>query len=103
MACGPDGGLLRKKGNSFEGGSKGVTSFWTQADAANRSPDEANVRNKMVFASSKDALRRRLDGIQIEIQATDYSEITKDAGEFRSDLYLTSTDLGIVLEKAQRR
>lgn len=28
----------------------------------NRSPDDANVRNKMVFASSKDALRRRLDG-----------------------------------------
>jgi cofilin len=27
-----------------------------------RSPDDANVRNKMVFASSKDALRRRLDG-----------------------------------------
>lgn len=51
---------------------------------ASRSPDEANVRNKMVFASSKDALRRRLDGIQIEIQATDYSEITKDSGELPS-------------------
>lgn len=27
-----------------------------------RSPDDANVKNKMIFASSKDALRRRLDG-----------------------------------------
>ncbi|WWD18172.1 cofilin [Kwoniella shandongensis] len=43
------------------------------------SPDDANVRNKMVFASSKDALRRRLEGIHIEIQATEYSEITKEA------------------------
>ncbi|OCF43214.1 cofilin [Kwoniella heveanensis CBS 569] len=43
------------------------------------SPDDANVKNKMIFASSKDALRRRLEGIHIEIQATDFSEITKDA------------------------
>jgi cofilin len=35
----------------------------------------------MIFASSKDALRRRLEGIHIEIQATDYSEISKDASE----------------------
>ena len=41
----------------------------------------------MLFASSKDALRRRLDGIAIELQATDFSEITKDA----------------LLEKATRR
>ncbi|KAL7423719.1 cofilin [Cryptotrichosporon argae] len=51
------------------------------------SPDDANVKNKMIFASSKEALRRRLDGIHIEIQATDFSEITKDA----------------ILEKANRR
>ncbi|WVR05611.1 cofilin [Kwoniella sp. DSM 27419] len=51
------------------------------------SPDDANVKNKMMFASSKDALRRRLEGIHIEIQATEYSEITKDA----------------ILEKALRR
>ena len=29
---------------------------------SDRSPDDANVKNKMIFASSKDALRRRLDG-----------------------------------------
>ncbi|WVF70935.1 cofilin [Kwoniella sp. CBS 6097] len=43
------------------------------------SPDDANVKNKMIFASSKDALRRRLEGIHIEIQATDFSEITEEA------------------------
>ncbi|WVQ85628.1 cofilin [Cryptococcus sp. DSM 104549] len=42
------------------------------------SPDDANVKNKMMYASSKDAIRRRFDGIHIEIQATDFSEITKD-------------------------
>jgi cofilin len=52
-----------------------------------RSPDDANVKNKMIFASSKDALRRRLDGIHIELQATDFTEISKE----------------ILLEKAQRR
>ncbi|KAK4688453.1 cofilin, partial [Tremellales sp. Uapishka_1] len=50
-------------------------------------PDDAPVRGKMIFASSKEALRRRLEGIAIEIQATDYSEISKDA----------------VLDKANRR
>lgn len=44
-----------------------------------RSPDEANVRNKMIYAASKDALHRRLEGIHIDVQATDYSEITKEA------------------------
>ncbi|KAL0252897.1 cofilin [Cryptococcus deuterogattii 99/473] len=42
------------------------------------SPDDASVKSKMIFASSKDALRRRLEGIHAEIQATDFSEITKD-------------------------
>jgi len=50
-------------------------------------PDEAPVKAKMVSASSKDALRRRLDGIHIEVQATDYSEITEEA----------------ILERANRR
>lgn len=51
-----------------------------------RSPDDANVRNKMVYASSKDALHRRLEGIHIDLQATDYSEITKEASECFSGL-----------------
>jgi len=51
--------------------------------ADSRSPDDASIKAKMIFASSKDALRRRLEGIHIEIQATDYSEISKDASGLR--------------------
>jgi cofilin len=40
------------------------------------SPDDAPVRSKMIYASSKDALRRSLTGIQAEIQGTDYSEVS---------------------------
>ena len=32
----------------------------------------------MVYASSKDAIRRKLDGIYTEIQCTDLSEISFD-------------------------
>lgn len=44
-----------------------------------RSPDTANVRNKMLYASSKDRFKRELDGIQVEVQATDPSEMSWDA------------------------
>lgn len=47
-----------------------------------RSPDEANIKNKMLFAASKDALKRRLDGVAFEVQATDYSEVAKEASEW---------------------
>lgn len=36
----------------------------------------------MIYASSKDALHRRLEGIHIDLQATDFSEITKEASEY---------------------
>lgn len=39
------------------------------------SPDDAPIRSKMVYASSKDALRRSLNGIGTEIQGTDFSEV----------------------------
>ncbi|KAM0753573.1 hypothetical protein T439DRAFT_338594 [Meredithblackwellia eburnea MCA 4105] len=39
------------------------------------SPDEAKIKTKMLYASSKDALRRSLVGIASEIQGTDHSEI----------------------------
>ncbi|KAJ6584145.1 actin depolymerizing factor [Mycena vulgaris] len=42
-------------------------------------PDEAKIKTKMVFASSKDALRRSLVGIATEIQGTDYSEVAYEA------------------------
>lgn len=40
------------------------------------SPDTAKIRSKMVYASSKDAIRRALSGILNEIQGTDYEEIS---------------------------
>ena len=44
----------------------------------NRSPDTSRVRMKMVYASSKDRFKRELDGIQVELQATDPSEMSFD-------------------------
>ncbi|KAL2542064.1 Actin-depolymerizing factor 7 [Abeliophyllum distichum] len=42
------------------------------------SPDISKVRMKMVYASSKDRFKRELDGIQVELQATDPSEMSLD-------------------------
>ncbi|MFS7936763.1 putative actin-depolymerizing factor domain, ADF/Cofilin, ADF-H/Gelsolin-like domain superfamily [Helianthus anomalus] len=41
-------------------------------------PDTSKVRAKMVYASSKDRFKRELDGIQVELQATDPSEMSFD-------------------------
>ena len=41
-----------------------------------RSPDDAKVKPKMLFASSRDAIRRSLDGIALEIQGTDPTEVS---------------------------
>ncbi|XVF10619.1 hypothetical protein REPUB_Repub07fG0198300 [Reevesia pubescens] len=40
------------------------------------SPDTSRVRSKMLYASSKDRFRRELDGVQVELQATDPSEMS---------------------------
>ncbi|KAK8949938.1 Actin-depolymerizing factor 7 [Platanthera guangdongensis] len=42
------------------------------------SPDTSKVRSKMLYASSKERFKRELDGIQVELQATDPSEIHLD-------------------------
>lgn len=42
------------------------------------SPDTAKIKNKMLYAASKDALRKKLDGIYTEIQCTDLSEVSHD-------------------------
>ncbi|XP_020595358.1 actin-depolymerizing factor 7-like [Phalaenopsis equestris] len=39
------------------------------------SPDTSKVRSKMLYASSKESFKRELDGIQVELQATDPSEM----------------------------
>ncbi|KAL6126130.1 hypothetical protein ACLB2K_074181 [Fragaria x ananassa] len=36
------------------------------------------VRSKMLYASSKDRFKRELDGIQVELQATDPTEMSLD-------------------------
>ncbi|KAF9650979.1 hypothetical protein BDM02DRAFT_3184916 [Thelephora ganbajun] len=43
------------------------------------SPDGAKTRNKMMFASSKEALRRSLVGIATEIQATETDELAYES------------------------
>ncbi|KIJ62612.1 hypothetical protein HYDPIDRAFT_157413 [Hydnomerulius pinastri MD-312] len=43
------------------------------------SPDTAKMKPKMVFASSREGLRRTLDGVQLEIQGTDATEVEYSA------------------------
>ena len=49
-----------------------------------RSPDTSKVRSKMLYASSKDRFKRELDGIQVELQATDPSEMSMDIVKARA-------------------
>uniref|UniRef100_A0ACD5X9F4 Uncharacterized protein n=1 Tax=Avena sativa TaxID=4498 RepID=A0ACD5X9F4_AVESA len=42
------------------------------------SPASAEVRSKMVYASSNEGFKKELDGVQIDVQATDTSELTLD-------------------------
>ena len=44
-----------------------------------RAPDTSKVKQKMLYASSKDAIRKKLVGIGAEIQGTDLSEVSYDA------------------------
>ncbi|XWS32205.1 hypothetical protein CRYUN_Cryun23aG0140300 [Craigia yunnanensis] len=48
------------------------------------SPDTSRVRSKMLYASSKDKFKRQLDGIQVELQATDPSEMSLDIVKARA-------------------
>ncbi|KAJ1997542.1 cofilin, partial [Coemansia thaxteri] len=41
-------------------------------------PEVAPIRNKMIYASSKDALRKMLVGVAEDIQATDLDEASHD-------------------------
>ncbi|KAG0325800.1 cofilin, partial [Podila humilis] len=42
------------------------------------SPSNSKIKAKMVYASSKDSLRRALQGIAVEVQGTDYDEVSFD-------------------------
>lgn len=43
-----------------------------------RSPDGAKIKPKMLYASSKDGLRKSLSGVAVEIQGTDFDEVAYD-------------------------
>nr|CAB3459975.1 unnamed protein product [Digitaria exilis]CAB3463680.1 unnamed protein product [Digitaria exilis] len=49
------------------------------------SPDTARVRSKMIYASSKERFKRELDGIQVELQATDSAEVGLDVIQGRAN------------------
>ncbi len=50
--------------------------FSNSLNTVSRSPDSANVKSKMVYAGSKDALTRVMVGISVKVTATDLSELT---------------------------
>lgn len=55
-----------------------------------RSPDDAKIKQKMLFASSKDALKRSLVGLAVEIQGSDPSEVCYEAGAYGLRLHCTA-------------
>ncbi|XP_016540559.1 actin-depolymerizing factor-like [Capsicum annuum] len=42
------------------------------------SPETTRIRSKILYAISKDKFRRKFDGAQVELQATDQSEMSLD-------------------------
>ncbi|KAI0667758.1 actin depolymerizing factor [Trametes maxima] len=56
-----------------DGGKRNKITFYSW------SPDDSKIKQKMLFASSKDALRRSLVGIAAEIQGTDFSEVAHES------------------------
>lgn len=49
-----------------------------------RSPTASRIREKILYATSKDGLRRALDGISYELQATDPTEMGFDVIQDRA-------------------
>ena len=52
-------------------------------------PDSARLKNKMLYASTKDFFKSRLSGIAIEIQATDLDEVSES--ELRENIGVVLT------------
>ncbi|KAG0319800.1 cofilin [Linnemannia gamsii] len=42
------------------------------------SPDGAKIKPKMLYASSKDGLRKVLNGVAVEVQGTDFDEVAHE-------------------------
>mmetsp|Transcript_18341 Transcript_18341/g.45624 ORF Transcript_18341/g.45624 Transcript_18341/m.45624 type:complete len:141 (-) Transcript_18341:162-584(-) len=49
-------------------------------------PDTVKARTKMLYASSKQALRNALEGVHLDHQCTDYDEITPEEFNTRSGI-----------------
>lgn len=47
-----------------------------------RSPDTAKIKQKMLFASSRDTLRKSLSGIVTDISATDDDDVSYETSMF---------------------
>ena len=62
----------------------------------NRSPDTSKIKSKMVYAASKDALRKKLVGVATEIQATDFSEVSYDVVLEKVSKSVSTTGGGVV-------
>lgn len=43
------------------------------------SPDTASIKSKMVYASSKESIKRAFNGLGVEIQGTDYAEVSYES------------------------
>lgn len=58
-----------------------VSDTWPRLFLANRSPDTARIKSKMLYASSKEAIKKVLMGVGIHLTATDASELAKESIE----------------------
>merc|ERR1711970_1383588 len=66
---------------------KGTEGAWKKFTSIVWAPQSSPIKQKMISASSKDALKKKLDGCQVEWQLTDQSELeVKDRVDDLKDL-----------------
>jgi hypothetical protein len=58
----------------------------------------------MLYSTSRDALRRALDGVQVDVQATEFDEVSQQSGALLLFLYsfLLAQELTFVLVQSER-
>lgn len=56
-----------------EGGKRNKIVFYSW------SPDTARIKMKMVYAATKEAIKKKLDGIYVEVQCTDLAEVSYES------------------------
>lgn len=55
-----------------DGGDRNKIVFYSWA------PEDAKVKSKMLYSSSKEGLRKVLNGLAVEVQGTDFDEVAHD-------------------------